>query len=228
MKEVKKIAKNNNAILIFDEITSGFKDNYGGIHLKLKVNPDMAIFGKSIGNGYPISAIIGKKKIMEVSQDTFISSTMWTDRLGFIAGIETLKKLKKYKINKIISIYGNMIKNGWFKISKKYKIDISVNGLDTVLYLKFNYPNNSEITTFFTQEMLKRGYLAGSQVATSFAYNKIIIKNYLKAVDEVFYKIKIYLDKGKLPLKGEVKHSTFRRLTGYSKKHLIVNLNICS
>ena len=88
-----------------------------------------------------------------------------------------------------------MIKNGWFKISKKYKIDISVNGLDTVLYLKFNYPNNSEITTFFTQEMLKRGYLAGSQVATSFAYNKIIIKNYLKAVDEVFYKIKIYLDK---------------------------------
>jgi glutamate-1-semialdehyde 2,1-aminomutase len=62
LKQVKSIAKKNNAILIFDEITSGFKDNYGGIHLKLKVNPDMAIFGKSIGNGYPISAVIGKKK----------------------------------------------------------------------------------------------------------------------------------------------------------------------
>ena len=107
MKQVKILAKKNNAILIFDEITSGFKDNYGGIHLKLNVNPDIAIFGKSIGNGYPISAIIGKKKIMEVAQDTFISSTMWTDRLGFIAANTTLKLMKKLKINDLISNYGN-------------------------------------------------------------------------------------------------------------------------
>ena len=62
LKQVKTIATKNNALLVFDEITSGFKDNYGGLHLKLKVNPDLAIFGKSIGNGYPISAIIGRKK----------------------------------------------------------------------------------------------------------------------------------------------------------------------
>jgi glutamate-1-semialdehyde aminotransferase len=178
------------------------------------VNPDIAIFGKSIGNGYPISAIIGRKKIMKVAQDTFISSTMWTDKLGFIAGIETLKKLKKYKINKKISSYGAMIKSGWIEISKKYKIDISVSGLDTLLYLKFNYPNNLEITTFFTQEMLKKGYLAGSHVATCFAYNKTIIKDYLKEVDKVFCKIRLFLERGKFPLKGQVKHSTFRRLTG--------------
>ena len=214
LKQVKSIAKKNNAILIFDEITSGFKDNYGGIHLKLKVNPDMAIFGKSIGNGYPISAIIGKKNIMQVAQETFISSTMWTDRLGFIAANETLKKLKKHKIHKKISFYGNIIKNGWIKNAKKHKIDISISGLETILYLKFNYKNNSEIITFFTQEMLKRGYLAGSQVATSYAYNKNIINNYLKEVDHVFSKIRIFLDKGKFPLKGEIKHSTFKRLTG--------------
>ena len=214
LKQVKSIAKKNNAILIFDEITSGFKDNYGGIHLKLKVNPDMAIFGKSIGNGYPISAIIGKKKIMEVAQDTFISSTMWTDKLGFIAANETLKRLKKNKINKIISSYGNIIKKGWIKNATKHKIDISVSGQDTVSYLKFNYKNNAEIITFFTQEMLKRGYLAGSQVATTSAYNKKIINKYLKEVDEVFGKIRFFLEKGKFPLKGEIKHSTFKRLTG--------------
>jgi glutamate-1-semialdehyde 2,1-aminomutase len=214
LNQVKSIAKKNNVILIFDEITSGFKDNYGGVHLKLKVNPDMAIFGKSIGNGYPISAVIGKKKIMQSSQDTFISSTMWTDRLGFIAAIETLKKLKKYKINRIICNYGNIIKNGWIKISKKYELDISIGGLDTLLYLKFNYPNNNEITTFFTQEMLKEGYLAGSTVAATFAYNRTIINNYLKAVDKVFNKIKVCLIKKKFPLKGKIKHSTFKRLTG--------------
>ncbi len=151
---------------------------------------------------------------MQVAQDTFISSTMWTDKLGFIAAMETLKKLKKYKVNKVISSYGHMIKNGWIKISKKYQINISISGLNTILYLKFNYPNNSEIITFFTQEMLKKGYLAGSQVATSFAYNKVIINRYLKEVDQVFAKIKLFLEKGKFPLKGEVKHSTFKRLTG--------------
>ncbi len=214
LKKVKSIAKKNKAILIFDEITSGFKDNYGGIHLKLKVNPDMAIFGKSIGNGYPISAIIGKKKIMETAQETFISSTMWTDRLGFIAANTTLKKLKKLKINNTIVYYGNLIKKGWLKLAEKNNIKISVSGLDSILYLKFEYSNNSEITTYFTQEMLKKGFLAGSQVATCFSYNKKIIKKYLEAVDYVFNKIQINLRNKKFPLKGGIKHSTFRRLTG--------------
>ena len=99
----------------------------------------MAIFGKSIGNGYPISAIIGKKKIMETAQETFISSTMWTDRLGFIAANTTLKKLKKLKINNTIVYYGNLIKKGWLKLAEKNNIKISVSGLDSILYLKFEY-----------------------------------------------------------------------------------------
>ena len=214
LRQVKSIANKNKAILIFDEITSGFKDNYGGLHLKLKVNPDIAIFGKSIGNGYPISAIIGKKKIMQVAQETFISSTMWTDRLGFIAAKATLKKLKQLKINSLISNYGNKIKKGWIKISKKNGVKITISGQDSIPYLKFDYPNSLEILTYFTQEMLKKGFLAGGQVATSFAYNDKIINKYLKEVDDVFSKIKICLKNGKFPLKGEIKHSTFKRLTG--------------
>jgi glutamate-1-semialdehyde 2,1-aminomutase len=214
LRQVKSIAKKNKAILIFDEITSGFKDNYGGLHLKLKVTPDMAIFGKSIGNGYPISAIIGKKDIMQVAQETFISSTMWTDRLGFIAAKVTLKKLKQLNINRLISNYGNKIKKGWIKISKKNKVKISISGQDSIPYLKFDYPNSLEILTYFTQEMLKKGFLAGAQVATSFAYNDKIINKYLKEVDNVFSKIQTCLKNGKFPLKGEIKHSTFKRLTG--------------
>ena len=126
LQKVKKLAEKNNAILIFDEITTGFKDTYGGIHLKLNVNPHISIFGKSIGNGYPISAIIGKKKIMQVAQDSFISSTMWTDRLGFIAANETLKKLKKFKINKILCNYGKKIKEGWKKSAKKITLGLQL------------------------------------------------------------------------------------------------------
>ncbi len=214
LKQVQSIAKKNNALLIFDEITSGFKDNYGGLHLKFKVNPDLAIFGKSIGNGYPISAIIGRKEIMQVAQETFISSTMWTDRLGFIAAKTTLKKLKQLQINKKISIYGKIIKKGWREIAKKNDIKIGISGQDCIPVLRFDYPNNMEILTYFTQEMLKKGFLAGSQVTTNYAYNHKIIKKYLKSADIVFKKIRTCLEVGKFPLKGKIKHSTFRRLTG--------------
>ncbi len=214
LQKVKMIAKKNNALLIFDEITSGFKDNYGGLHLKFKVNPDIAIFGKSIGNGYPISAIIGKKKIMQVAQETFISSTMWTDRLGFIAANTTLKLMKKFKINKVISNYGKKIKEGWLKNAKKNNIKIIISGQDSIPFLSFDYKNNLEIITYFTQEMLKKGYLAGGLVATSYAYNNKIIEKYLREVEIVFGKIAICLKNKRFPLEGEIKHSTFKRLTG--------------
>lgn len=214
LKEVKKITKKNNAILIFDEITSGFKDNYGGIHLKLNTKPDMAIFGKSIGNGYPISAIIGKKNIMQVAQDTFISSTMWTDRLGFIAAIATLKKLKKLKVNNKIQNFGKKIKKGWIELAKKNYLKITVSGLDAIPSFKFNYSNNLEISTYFTQEMLGKGFLANTTLTTSLSFNDKIIKNYLNEVDKVFNKINHNLKNNSFLLKGDIKHSTFKRLTG--------------
>ncbi len=95
LKKVRSLANKNNLILIFDEITSGFHNNYGGLHLTLGVNPDLAIFGKAMGNGYPISAIIGKKKIMNKANETFISSTMWTEQIGFVAANATLEFFKK-------------------------------------------------------------------------------------------------------------------------------------
>ena len=149
---------------------------------------------------------------MQVAQETFISSTMWTDRLGFIAANTTLKKLKKSNINKMISNYGNKIKNGWKKSAKKNDIKIGISGQDAIPYLKFDYPNSLEILTYFTQEMLKKGFLAGAQVATSYAYNDKVINKYLKEVDNVFGKINNCLINGKFPLKGQIKHSTFKRL----------------
>ena len=90
-----------------------------------------------------------------------------------------LLKLKKNKIHKVISSYGNIIKNGWIKNATKHKIDISVSGLDTILYLKFNYKNNAEIVTFFTQEMLKKGFLASNTIYVSTVHDEKYLNNYL-------------------------------------------------
>ena len=214
LHKVRKLANKHNCILIFDEITSGFHDYYGGIHLKLKVTPDIAIFGKSIANGYPISAIIGKKKIMNKSQDTFISSTMWTDKIGFSASIKTLEYMKKNKIQKKIVKIGKSIKKFWKDSSQKHSIKILISGQESMPYFTFDYKNNLEISTFFTQEMLKRGFLASNLVSVTEAYNKKILAKYKKNFDQAMYIIsKILINDEKFPLMGPIKHSTFRRLT---------------
>ena len=78
----------NNIVLIFDECTSGFRETFGGLHIKYGVQPDLAVFGKAIGNGYALTAVIGKRAVMEHAQSSFISSTFWTERIGFLAGIK--------------------------------------------------------------------------------------------------------------------------------------------
>ena len=90
--ELKKISKKIGAILIFDEITSGFRMNAGGIHMLHNINPDIAVFAKSMSNGYAMSAIIGKEKVMQSANETFISSTNWTERVGPSAALATIKK----------------------------------------------------------------------------------------------------------------------------------------
>ena len=151
---------------------------------------------------------------MELSQETFISSTMWTDRLGFIAANTTINKLKKKNINSVISGYGRQIKKGWVAMAKKNNIKIRVSGLDSIPSFIFDYKNNKEISTFFIQEMLKKGFLANTTLATTYAYNKKIIQKYLKTVDSVFKKIKLSITDKKFLLHGPIRHSTFRRLTG--------------
>ena len=95
LKNVRKLCDKNNIILIFDECTTGFRENYGGLHKTLGVNPDIAIFGKTLGNGYAINAIIGKKKFMSNVTSTFISSTFWGERIGYVAALKTLDVMKK-------------------------------------------------------------------------------------------------------------------------------------
>ena len=117
--KVRRLANKYKAILIFDECTTGFRETLGGIHKKYNVIPDMAIFGKAMGNGYAITAVIGKKKIMDVAEKSFISSTFWTERAGFTAAIKTIEIMKRTNSKKIIIQKGKKIKKIWEKIIKK-------------------------------------------------------------------------------------------------------------
>ncbi len=190
LKKIRKLADQKNIILIFDECTTGFRETYGGIHKKYGVVPDLAIFGKALGNGYAITAIIGKKDIMKYSENTFISSTFWTERIGPTAALATLDEMKKIKSWEIIKITGKKIKNNWKKLSLKHKLPLKIYGPDSLCKFEFKLKTNEKYKTFLTQEMLKRGFLATNSIYVSVSHNENIIRKYLKALDYVFSIIK--------------------------------------
>jgi glutamate-1-semialdehyde 2,1-aminomutase len=213
LKKARKVADRTGAVLIFDEITTGFRMTCGGIHLTLGVNPDLAVFAKAMGNGYPIGAVIGKRKVMQAAQTTFISSTNWTERTGTAAAIATIRKYKRVKAEKHLIKTGNMVMDGWKRTARETGISIHVSGIPTLCHFSFEYKNSLEITTLFTQQMLKRGFLAWVQFKPSYAHRQEHVEKYLKAVKEVFAYIKKAIDNGTVEklLKGPVAVRGFHR-----------------
>ncbi len=216
LKDVREIADRIGAVLIFDEVSSGLRMNMGGIHLLHNVKPDMAVFGKALGNGYPIAAVIGTRSVMDAAQGTFISSTMWTERIGFVAALATIKKMEDCNIPEKLIYLGEKIQKGWKKTAAENSIKINVQGVPAFPSFYYDYPENTELQTFFNQEMLERGYLASGSCPTTFAYTDDIVDTYFSNVSEVFAEIKKCIDNGdiKEKLKWPVRHNTFKRLTG--------------
>ena len=106
LKKIRSICTKKKIVLIFDECSSGFRETLGGLHKKFKINPDICMYGKALGNGYAITAVVGKKNIMLKSKNSFISSTFWTERIGFVAALKTISEMKKKKIICIYHSYG--------------------------------------------------------------------------------------------------------------------------
>lgn len=214
LKEIRKITQKIGAVLIYDEISSGFRVNIGGLHLKYKLEPDMTVLGKALGNGFPIAAILGKKRVMQAAQKTFISSTNWTERVGFAAALETLKQFKKLPVINHITKTGNYITKKLTQIFKDTSLKIEIVGLPSVVILSIKEENPLLVKTIFTQEMLQRGFLASTVIYVSLAHTKKIVDLYLKNAREVFTLISQAKKDNKLKklLKGPVCHAGFKRL----------------
>jgi len=212
---VRGITKDLDVPLVVDEITSGFRLTVGGAHLVYNLEPDIAVFGKAISNGYPMAAIIGKAKFMDKAQESFISSTYWTDRIGPTAALATLQKLKACDVPSYITEIGKIIQTGLKKLANKYGLNINITGIPPLTHFSFDYSNSLELKTLFTQLMLERGFLASTGIYTSFAHKKEYVELYLKAVDKVFEIISDAIKREIVSslLKGPICHAGFKRLT---------------
>jgi len=218
LEKVREIANDIGAVLIFDEVSSGWRMNVGGAHELYRVYPDIVVYGKAMSNGFPMAAVIGRKKVMDMAQNTFISSTYWTDRIGPAASIATINKLRENNVPNHLCKIGTLISEGWKKLAEEHdlRIEVMSGGLLSVPTFAFNYGDDSQaLHTLFTQEMLSRGFLASKNVYVSYSHNETHVQRYLENVNEVFGIIKKALEKDDFYglLKGPVAHKGFKRLT---------------
>ena len=215
LQRVRDLATRKNIVLIFDECTSGFRETFGGIYKKFGVEPDMAMYGKTLGNGYALTAVVGKKSVMEAAQISFISSTFWTERIGPTAALATLKVMEEIKSWEIITSIGKKIQEGWRALANSHALEIEISGIPSLSTYSFKSPNALAYKTLIAQEMLKKGFLASTNFYASIAHEEIYIEKYFNELDKV-YKIISKCESNNLDinkiLEGPICHNGFKRL----------------
>jgi glutamate-1-semialdehyde aminotransferase/spore coat polysaccharide biosynthesis protein SpsF (cytidylyltransferase family) len=214
LESIRQLVTEKDIVLIFDECTSGFRETFGGLHKKYGVEPDMAVFGKTLGNGYAITAAIGRREIMEAAQSTFISSTFWTERIGPTAALKTLEVMEREKSWEKITNTGKTIGKRWQALAEKYELQIEIGGLPALVNFNIPVDNWLKYKTLITQEMLKKGFLAANSVYVCTEHTNEIIDEYFEYLDPVIATVSD-CENGRnvdVLLEGPVCHSGFKRL----------------
>jgi len=214
LEQVRELATRKSAVLIFDECTSGFRETFGGLHKKYGVEPDLAMFGKALGNGYAITGVIGRREVMEAAQTTFISSTFWTERIGPTAALKTLEVMEREASWEIVTRIGKRVQQGWLDLARLNGLTINVTGLPALSTFSFDSDNALPYKTLLTQEMLKKGYLANTAFYACIEHTPERVDAYMEALNGVFALIR-ECEEGRdvtQLLDGPVCHSGFKRL----------------
>ena len=214
LHKVRRLATERCIVLVFDECTSGFRQTFGGLHKLHGVEPDMAMFGKALGNGYAITATIGRREVMEAAQSTFISSTFWTERIGPSAALKTLEVMERVKSWETVTNTGLEIRARWQALAERTELQLDHWGLPALTGFTIKSPKALEYKTLITQEMLVKGYLATTGVYVCTDHTPEVIDSYFAALEPIFRLIKD-CEEGRdvmSLLKGPVCHAGFKRL----------------
>ena len=214
LEGVRQIADEIGAVLVIDEVSAGFRMNSGGSHLLLNVTPDIAVFSKAIGNGYPIAAVIGRAEVMEAAQTSFISSTNWTERVGPAAAIATIEKHERLRVGEHLMALGTSVQAGWKEAARRSNLKITVGGIPPLAHFSFNAPNGQAVKALYVTKMLDRGFLASTSFYAMYAHTPEHVRTYLDATSEVFEELARLLETGNVEahLTGKPATAGFKRL----------------
>ncbi len=210
-----QLAKKNSSVFIFDEISAAFRLTTGGAHLKYTVEPDMAVFSKALGNGYPIAAIIGTSDVMDAALKTFISSTYWTERIGPAAAIATIHKHREKKVSGHLIQMGSAVQNGWKSLSEKHGLEVDVGGIEPLSHFSFRNDDDFLMRTYFVEYMLSKGILASASFYPMYSHTMDHVSIYLDTVDKCFAEMVEAVSRNSLEsqIKGKKSSPGFKRLS---------------
>ena len=204
------------ALMIFDEITIGFRLCFGGAHKLTGVQPDMAVFAKALGNGHPIGAVIGTKAAMEGAHNSFISSTYWTEGVGPAAALATLNKMEKTRAWEYVNQIGEIVKKDWLDAAQRNGVEIDCSGVPCLAHFGFT-EHKLELKTLYTALMLKEGFLGNNAIYPTLAHTEDVLALHREVIDKVFNEIGEIIKKGGKEaileaIGGPVCNSGFKRL----------------
>lgn len=213
----REVADESDALLIFDEISAALRLTNGGVHVLYGVKPDLAVFAKAIGNGFPMAAVIGTAEAMEAAQSTFISSTYWTERIGPTAALATLRKFALIGGTERLLDAGRRVQAIWRDAALTAGLDVEVGHPDMppLSHLNFQHHEGQAVRTLYCQLMLERGYLDNGCFYATCAHTAEILDRYAEVVAEVLAQVShaVRGDRVIDELRGPVAHAGFARLT---------------
>jgi len=214
LENVRALCHRSGAVLVFDEITSGWRLALGGVHLRYGVAPDVAVFAKALGNGHPMAAVIGRADVMQAAQETFISSTYWTEGVGPTAALATLRKMQRIDVPGHVAAMGTRFRSGLEHIAGRHALRLKLGGHPALTTVGFDDPDSLALQTLLTVRMLARGILAGGAFYPSLAHTEDHVDRYLAAAEEIFAELAEAAHQGDAARRigGPVRHGGFARL----------------
>ncbi len=219
LDKVRDMAHKNGALLIFDEIVSGFRVALGGAQEYCGVVPDLSTCGKGMANGMPISAVVGRKDVMKVFEEVFFSTTFGGEALSLAASVATIQEMKEKRAIEHIWETGRKLTSGFNGLAADIGLDAGITGLPC--HFKFairdvNGGESREVKSLFMQEMVKRGILLHSgAVNLCFAHSDEDVNKTLDACEESLKIVKTALVEYKVKetLEGEPYQEVFQRFS---------------
>lgn len=189
LRDVRDLCRRRGIVLILDECRSSFRENFGGLHMKYGIEPDMAVFGRTLGNGYPIAGTVGLRAVMDLARSTSISDAFWSERIGPSAALKSLEVMERERSWERITATGTAVRRSWQRLADRHHLNITHHGVAALSSFSINGQDSSMYAALITQEMLKRGYLADTSCSACLAHTPEIIQPYVEALDIVFTKI---------------------------------------
>ena len=217
LQGVGRLAREHNAVFILDEVSSGLRFSTGGAQQALNVTPDMAVFAKSLSNGYSMGAVVGQRAVMEPAARMFISSTYWSDTIGLRAALTTLKEVRRRDVPGQLWKFGSRLKQQLNQVAEEVGLPVRCSGIDVHPHLDFGIADatlKSQVVTLYIQEMAKRGCHGYASFYLNAAQGDAELEQTVSAARETFTIIRDALETKSVAQRLEcaVQQDAFRRL----------------